>query len=210
MDRRVRTFAEDISGNKRKQRSFRRGQAPPHDQLVDIDTGTLSSANHLGSNGAAMAMRICMPLPAGRPSVPGSYSSRETAMVPVQPLSPNSQSPSLGEGERRHVTVMFTDVVGFTSLTERLGEEGVFSLMRRLAGEQSATIDHYGGVLQDFAGDGLMAVFGAPVAIEDAPLRACRAALEISAAFRLFRANCRASLGVHLSCVSAYMPDQPF
>lgn len=82
-------------------------------------------------------------------------------------------------GERRQVTVMFTDLVAFTPLTERLGEEGIFVLIKRLAGEQTAIINRHGGVLQDFAGDGLMAFFGAPQALEDAPARACRAAVQI-------------------------------
>ncbi|MER9947804.1 adenylate/guanylate cyclase domain-containing protein [Mesorhizobium sp. M0047] len=103
-------------------------------------------------------------------------------MVHVQ-LSDASHTP-LADGERRHVTVMFTDLVGFTPLTDRLGEEGVFSLIRRLANEQSEIIARHGGVLQDFAGDGLMAVFGAPTAIEDAPLRACRTALDIQGRIR--------------------------
>ncbi len=74
---------------------------------------------------------------------------------------------------------MFTDLVAFTPLTERLGEEGIFVLIKRLAGEQTAIINRHGGVLQDFAGDGLMAFFGAPQALEDAPARACRAAVQI-------------------------------
>src|SRR6476620_9284698 len=98
-------------------------------------------------------------------------------MVQVQPSDSSYAPVPLDDGERRHITVMFTDLVGFTPLTERLGEEGVFSLIKRLAGEQAEIIGRNGGVLQDFAGDGLMAVFGAPVAIEDAPLRACKAAI---------------------------------
>ena len=71
-------------------------------------------------------------------------------------------------GERRQVTVMFSDLVGFTPLTERLGEEAAFALIERLATEQTAIINRHGGVLQDFAGDGLMAFFGAPQALEGA------------------------------------------
>jgi class 3 adenylate cyclase len=83
------------------------------------------------------------------------------------------------QGERRQITIMFTDLAGFTSLTERLGEEVVFGLIKRLAREQTTIINRHGGTLQDFAGDGLMAFFGAPRALEDAPARACRAAVEI-------------------------------
>jgi class 3 adenylate cyclase len=83
------------------------------------------------------------------------------------------------EGERRHLTVMFTDLVDFTVMGESLCEESVFALTRRIAGEQGQSIQANGGVVQDFAGDGIMAVFGASVAMEDAALRACRTALDI-------------------------------
>lgn len=83
------------------------------------------------------------------------------------------------EAERRQVTVLFTDMVGFTSFSERAGEEAAFTLMRSLSKLMDEAVREQGGVVQGFTGDGIMAVFGAPVAFEDAPLRACRAALSI-------------------------------
>jgi class 3 adenylate cyclase/tetratricopeptide (TPR) repeat protein len=83
------------------------------------------------------------------------------------------------EAERRQVTVLFTDMVGFTAFSERAGEEAAFTLMRSLSELMDGAVHEYGGVVQSFTGDGIMAVFGAPVAFEDAPLRACRAALSI-------------------------------
>jgi class 3 adenylate cyclase len=83
------------------------------------------------------------------------------------------------EAERRQVTVLFADMVGFTSFSERSGEEAAFTLMRSLWRLMADSVREHGGVVQDFTGDGIMAVFGAPVAFEDAPLRACRAALAI-------------------------------
>jgi class 3 adenylate cyclase len=83
------------------------------------------------------------------------------------------------EAERRQVTVLFTDMVGFTSFSERAGEEAAFTLMRSLSKLMDDAVREQGGVVQSFTGDGIMAVFGAPVAFEDAPLRACRAALSI-------------------------------
>src|SRR5271170_6500085 len=83
------------------------------------------------------------------------------------------------EAERRQVTVLFTDMVGFTTFSERSGEEAAFMLMRSLARLMEDAVREQGGVVQNFTGDGIMAVFGAPVALEDAPLRACRAALQI-------------------------------
>ena len=83
------------------------------------------------------------------------------------------------DAERRQVTVLFTDMVGFTSFSERAGEEAAFTLMRSLSRLMDDAVREQGGVVQSFTGDGIMAVFGAPVAFEDAPLRACRAALSI-------------------------------
>src|SRR5215831_16169080 len=83
------------------------------------------------------------------------------------------------QAERRQVTVLFTDMAGFTSFSERSGEEAAFKLMRSLAKLMDDAVREQGGVTQAFTGDGIMAVFGAPVAFEDAPLRACRAALGI-------------------------------
>jgi class 3 adenylate cyclase len=83
------------------------------------------------------------------------------------------------EAERRQVTVLFTDLVGFTTFSERSGEEAAFTLMRALSKLMNDAVLEQGGVVQGFTGDGIMAVFGAPVAFEDGPLRACRAALAI-------------------------------
>jgi len=83
------------------------------------------------------------------------------------------------EAERRQVTVLFADMVGFTAFSERAGEEAAFTLMQSLAKLMEDAVREQGGVVQSFTGDGIMAVFGAPVAHEDAPLRACRAATAI-------------------------------
>ena len=83
------------------------------------------------------------------------------------------------DAERRQVTVLFTDMVGFTSFSERAGEEAAFTLMRSLSKLMDDAVREQGGVVHGFTGDGIMAVFGAPVAFEDAPLRACRASVSI-------------------------------
>jgi class 3 adenylate cyclase len=83
------------------------------------------------------------------------------------------------DAERRQVTVLFADMVGFTSFSERSGEEAAYTLMRSLSKLMDEAVREQGGIVQSFTGDGIMAVFGAPVAFENAPLRACRAALNI-------------------------------
>jgi class 3 adenylate cyclase len=83
------------------------------------------------------------------------------------------------EAERRQVTVLFADMVGFTAFSDRAGEEAAFGLMQNLAKLMEDAVRQQGGAVQSFTGDGIMAVFGAPVAFEDASLRACRAAVAI-------------------------------
>ena len=77
------------------------------------------------------------------------------------------------DAERRQVTVLFTDMVGFTTFSERSGEEAAYTLMRSLSKLMGEAVREQGGIVQGFTGDGIMAVFGAPVAFEDAP-SSCR------------------------------------
>ncbi|MGZ4352875.1 MAG: ATP-binding protein, partial [Gaiellaceae bacterium] len=81
--------------------------------------------------------------------------------------------------ERKVVTVLFADVVGFTGLAERLDPEDVRSLLTPFYALMRSVLSRYGGAIEQFMGDGVMAVFGAPVAHEDDPERAVRAALSI-------------------------------
>ncbi len=83
------------------------------------------------------------------------------------------------EAERRQVVVLFADMVGFTTFSERFGEEAAFGLIQKLARVVETAVQAEGARIKDIAGDGVMVVFGVPVAQEDAPVRACRAALAI-------------------------------
>jgi class 3 adenylate cyclase len=83
------------------------------------------------------------------------------------------------DGERRQVTVLFADLVGFTAFSERSGEEAAYKLMQRIAKLLREAVQEHGGTVRSFTGDGVMALFGVPQALEDAPLRACRAAILI-------------------------------
>ena len=85
------------------------------------------------------------------------------------------------EGERKIVTVFFADVASFTSLSEKLDPEEV---TRSWTGFQvlMAEIHRYEGTINQFTGDGVMALFGAPLAHEDHAQRACHAALAIQTA----------------------------
>ena len=83
------------------------------------------------------------------------------------------------EGEHRQITVMFCDLKGFTPLSEKLGEEKVYSIMDELFEMMIHKVHEYGGTVNKGTGDGIMALFGAPIAVEDAPQRAIRSALAI-------------------------------
>ena len=79
--------------------------------------------------------------------------------------------------ERRVVTVLFADIVGFTALSERLDPEEVRELIATTHGKLVEAVTLYGGTVDKFIGDAIMALFGAPVAHGDDPVRAIHAAL---------------------------------
>ncbi|HSB38313.1 MAG TPA: AAA family ATPase [Gaiellaceae bacterium] len=84
-----------------------------------------------------------------------------------------------GGEERKTVTVVFVDLVGFTAQAERLDPEDVRSVLSPYHARVRAELEWHGGTVEKFIGDAVMAVFGAPVAHEDDPERAVRAALSI-------------------------------
>ena len=92
-------------------------------------------------------------------------------------------------GERKQVTVLFVDVSGFTSLSERLDPEDVHRLMSRAFDLMLAEVHRYEGTVNQFLGDGIMALFGAPIAHEDHARRAVHAALGIRRALEEFQAE---------------------
>ena len=83
------------------------------------------------------------------------------------------------EGERKLVTVMFADVADFTAISEKLDPEEVHQIMDGCFKILMDEIHKYEGTINQFTGDGVMALFGAPVAHEDHAQRACHAALLI-------------------------------
>jgi class 3 adenylate cyclase/tetratricopeptide (TPR) repeat protein len=83
------------------------------------------------------------------------------------------------EGERKQVTVMFCDLEGYTSLSDRLGPEEAYKVMDEIYEILIHKVHDYEGTVNEMTGDGIMALFGAPIALEDAPQRAIRSALKI-------------------------------
>jgi class 3 adenylate cyclase/predicted ATPase len=83
------------------------------------------------------------------------------------------------EGERKQVTVLFCDMVGFTALSERIGPDDAYEIMDQIYEILIHKVHDYEGTVNEMTGDGVMALFGAPIAMEDAPQRAIRSALAI-------------------------------
>jgi len=83
------------------------------------------------------------------------------------------------EGERKQVTVIFCDMEGFTPLSERLGPEEAYSVMDQVYEILIHKVHEYEGTVNEMTGDGIVALFGAPIALEDAPQRAIRSSLAI-------------------------------
>src|SRR5215218_3953426 len=100
--------------------------------------------------------------------------------------------------ERRLVTVLFCDLVGFTARSDRADPEDVGALLRPYHVRQRAEIERLGGTLDKFIGDGVMAVFGAPVAHEDDPERAVRCALGMLAAIEELNQEAGLDLAVRI------------
>src|SRR2546426_2343406 len=97
--------------------------------------------------------------PAGRFASPESYTPKHLAEKILT-------SKSALEGERKQVTVLFCDITGSTALAEQLGAEAMHALLDRFFELCLAEVHRYEGTINQFLGDGFMALFGAPVAHE--------------------------------------------
>src|SRR5689334_18225468 len=108
-------------------------------------------------------------------------------------------SPTWATGEHKQVTVLFADVVGSMKLAAALDAERLQEIMNELFNRAAAVVQRYQGTVDKFTGDGLMALFGAPVALEDHALRACIAALEIQSVTHALAAEVARRDGVALN-----------
>src|SRR5439155_731984 len=104
---------------------------------------------------------------------------------------------SAGE-TRKVVTVLFTDLVGSTSLGDRIDPETVRRVMSRYFDTMQTAIEHHGGTVEKFIGDAIMAVFGLPTLHEDDALRAVRAAVEMRTTLALLNEELERDHGLRI------------
>jgi class 3 adenylate cyclase/pimeloyl-ACP methyl ester carboxylesterase len=154
--------------------------------------GTLNAPGH----------RFCKKC--GKPLTEAPAGRRETSRF----ASPQAYTPShlaekilvsraAIEGERKLVTVLFVDVSGFTAVSEKLDPEDVHQVMDGAFERMLTEVHRYEGTVNQFLGDGLMALFGAPIAHEDHATRAVRAALGIQHALAGYGAQLARDRGIN-------------
>src|SRR5918994_7625410 len=105
-------------------------------------------------------------------------------------------APSALPEERRQVTVLFADLSGYTAFAEGMDPEQVKSQVDRALFRLGHEVERYGGTVDKYIGDNVMALFGAPVAHEDDAERAVRAALAMQAAMEEINADAQREYGV--------------
>jgi len=108
----------------------------------------------------------------------------------------------IATGERRQVTILFADLCGFTALSQSLDAEEVHDLVARYTTLVDGIVVGYGGTVDKHIGDAVMALFGAPRAHDDDPLRAARAAIDIHQALDQLSETMARPLQVHLGIAS--------
>ncbi len=118
-----------------------------------------------------------------------------------------------GATEEREITILFSDIRGFTAVSERLTTAEVVALLNEVHGVMVDVLFRHGGTLDKFIGDGMMAWFGAPLAMEDHATRAVRCALEMQLAIermntrRIDRGDAPVKLGIGLHTGPAIVGD---
>ena len=108
-------------------------------------------------------------------------------------------SPPASVEERRLVTALFCDLVGFTPLAERLDPEEIRDVQAEYFGKMAEQIERYGGTVEKYAGDAVLALFGAPIAHEDDAERAVLCALGMQEAIEPVASGARVRWGVEPS-----------
>jgi class 3 adenylate cyclase len=157
--------------------------------------GAESAGHSISAAGAGLPLAASLPAPDVAAATAGTVGLAAATSTPASPAVPpimewedDAGSEAFAESddaegeeplveERRIVSVLFADIVGFTTLSERLDPEDVRELSASVLARLAEAVAVYGGTIDKFMGDAVMALFGAPVAHEDDPVRAVHAAL---------------------------------
>jgi class 3 adenylate cyclase len=142
-----------------------------------------------GNPGGSRFCQACGRLLAAAAAAQPSYTPRHLA----QHVLPRAGAV---DGERKQVTVLFADVADYTSLAEVLDPEETHAIMDRCFGILLDEIHRFSGTVNQFTGDGVMALFGAPVAHEDHPRLALNAALAMQKALHAYARELRDERGI--------------
>jgi hypothetical protein len=118
---------------------------------------------------------------------------------PSQALSETADSMSPPKGERRQATIVFSDLSGYTSMNEKLDPEEVEGIMSRIKERAVSIVESYGGIVNQFVGDEILALFGIPTAHEDDPLRAVKFAFELHEMVRMMSPKVEDRIGKPLT-----------
>jgi len=152
-----------------------------------------------GAAAAPAATTPASPVAAATPVAPAATSARfasPEAYTPRHLAEKILTSKGAIEGERKIVTVMFSDVSGFTAMSEKLDPEDVHAIMDRVFEVILEAVHRYEGTVNQFLGDGVMALFGAPIAHEDHAQRALSAALAIQDGLKPLAADVKRVHGI--------------
>lgn len=159
-----------------------------------LDPGSPPAAGSMPVASPEAGRELAVPSSAGgAPAIPSGPVAVGVA-VPGAPL----EAPNQRVGDRRVVTVLFADVSGFTSMSERLDPESVRDVVNDFFKVLTEPIYRFGGNVDKYIGDAIMAIFGAPIAHEDDAERAVMAALEMQVAAKSFAEGVEAKVGTRL------------
>jgi class 3 adenylate cyclase len=173
------------------QRQFQLAAAVLDDLTVELIKGQRLAADEDGEVLVWTGDSASAPVPAAPAPAPLTY-------TPPYLAEKILTSRSALEGERKQVTVLFADLKGSTELIADLDPEAAQQLLDPALHVMIDAVHRYEGTVNQVLGDGIMALFGAPVAHEDHALRACYAALAMQAAMRRYAEEVRRTQGLEV------------
>jgi class 3 adenylate cyclase/tetratricopeptide (TPR) repeat protein len=166
---------------------------------------TCSACGHENRDGRRFCTQCGVPLATRCPACGATTEPDErfcgdcgASLTATQASAPASAEAVPASAERKHITVLFADVAGSMDLQERLDAEVWAQIMGRFVSILAEGVRKFGGTVDKFTGDGIMALFGAPVAQEDHARRACHAAWHLTKAIGEYSGELRQEQGVEL------------